>query len=236
MGPPEICEQRDKNMTSFKDAKRIQTSLLSGVEKKALIWMAQRTPSWINSDHLTVLGLLSMMGVGLSYWIAARRPGVGLALATVFLILNWLGDSLDGTLARVRNKLRPRYGFYVDHVVDMVGALFLLGGLALSGYMSASVAAGLTIAFFMLSIDCYLATYAIGRFQISFGAFSPTELRLLLAVGNLFLLRNPHATIFGREMLLFDVGGAVGMAGMAILLLTSITRNTAQLYREEPLA
>jgi archaetidylinositol phosphate synthase len=223
-------------MTTFKDATRIQTSLLSGCEKKALIWLARRTPAYINSDHLTALGLLSMLGAGLSYWLSAAAPAAGLALATVCLMLNWLGDSLDGTLARVRNKLRPRYGFYVDHVVDMLSALFLLSGLALSGFMSAPVAAGLVIAFFMLSIDCYLATYTMGRFQISFGAFSPTELRILLAIGNLFLLRGPSTSAFGRQMLLFDIGGIIGIGGMAILLIASILRNTTQLYREEPIA
>jgi archaetidylinositol phosphate synthase len=153
----------------------------------------------------------------------------------VFLAINWLGDSLDGTLARVRNKLRPRYGFYVDHVVDMLGAVFVLGGLALSGWMSTPVAATLLILFFMLSINCYLATYTMGEFRLSFGPFSPTELRILLALGNVFLMWKPTAVVFGREMLLFDAGGIVGAACMAILLIASITRNTAQLYREEPI-
>jgi phosphatidylglycerophosphate synthase len=223
-------------MTNFKTAQRVQTSFLSGLEKKALIWLAERTPPCINSDHLTALGLIAMLGVGASYWAASSHPQAGLLLATVFLALNWLGDSLDGTLARVRNKLRPRYGFYVDHVVDMLGSLFLLAGLSLSGYMSAPVAAGLLIAFFMLSINSYLATYTMGTFRISFGGFSPTELRLLLAIGNAFLLWRPEVMLFGRSMLLFDIGGVVGVAGMAALLVASVAKNTAQLYREEPIA
>ena len=223
-------------MAKFKDAQRIQMSLLSGPEKRTLIWLAERTPRFINSDHLTAMGLLAMMGAGFSYWMSGSYPAAGLLLATFCLALNWLGDSLDGTLARVRNKLRPRYGFYVDHVVDMLGALFLLGGLASSGYMSTPVAGGLVIAFLMLSINCYLATYTLGQFQISFGAFSPTELRILLAIGNAFLFWKPYATVFGQRLLLFDVGGAVGIAGMAVLLIASIARNTSQLYREETIA
>lgn len=210
--------------------------MLSRLERKTLVWLAERTPPAINSDHLTALGLIAMFGVGLSYWAAAWYPALGLSLAIFFLALNWLGDSLDGTLARVRNKLRPRYGFYVDHVVDMLGTFFLLGGLALSGYMSAPVAAGLVIVFFMLSINCYLATYTLGTFQISFGGFSPTELRILLAVGNVFLLWKPHAAVFGRTMLLFDAGGLAGIAGMTIVVVASIARNTVRLYREEPIA
>jgi phosphatidylglycerophosphate synthase len=223
-------------MTHFRNAERIQTSLLSGAEKKALIWLARHTPGFINSDHLTALGLAAMAGTGLSYWVASAQPALGLSLATLCLALNWLGDSLDGTLARVRNKLRPRYGFYVDHVVDMLGSLFLLAGLAASGYMSAPVAAGLLIAFFMLSINSYLATYTLGTFRISFGGFSPTELRLLLAVGNICLFWKPWVIVFGRNVLLFDAGGIAGIAGMAVLLAVSVARNTVQLYREEPVA
>src|SRR5436305_6394206 len=105
-----------KPKAAFQEASREQLSLLAPLEKKCLIWMARRAPSWINSDHLTVLGLVSLAGAGLSYWYASRNTA-GLLLVMVFLVLNWLGDSLDGILARVRNQQRPRYGFYVDHVV-----------------------------------------------------------------------------------------------------------------------
>jgi hypothetical protein len=118
----------------------------------------------------------------------------------------------------------------------MVGTVSLLGGLALSGFMSTPVAAALTITFLMLSINCYLATYTLGRFQISFGAFSPTELRILLAVGNAALLWKPNVTLFGRELRLFDVGGVIAIGGMLAILVVSIARNTVQLYRDEPIA
>src|SRR5690242_7244206 len=118
----------------FHEAKRKQQSFLAPLEKPTLIWLAQHMPAWVNSDHLTLLGLVALLGAGLSYWWARSNP-MGLYAAIVCLALNWFGDSLDGTLARLRNRLRPRYGFYVDHVVDAFGALFLLGGLALSGYM-----------------------------------------------------------------------------------------------------
>ena len=218
----------------FRDANRAQVSFLAPVEKKCLIWMAQRTPLWINSDHLTLLGLVSLMGAGLSYWYAHwhRR---GLALVIVCLFLNWLGDSLDGTLARVRNRLRPRYGFYVDHIVDAFGTFFLLGGLGLSGYMSPGVAAGLLIAYFMLSIEVYLATYAIGTFHLSFWKFSPTELRILLMIGNLALLWRPWVRLLGGTYRLFDVGGVVGIAGISLMLVSAALRHTIELYRAERL-
>src|ERR1700739_3147101 len=117
----------------FTEARRIQQSFLATAEKKTLLWLAARTPPWINSDHLTLIGLLAMAGAGAGYWWSKSNP-VWLMLVVVCLALNWLGDSLDGTLARYRNQCRPRYGFYVDHIVDAFSAFFLLGGLALSGY------------------------------------------------------------------------------------------------------
>ena len=218
----------------FQEAGRAQLSLLAPLEKKCLIWLARHTPRWINSDHLTALGLASLAGAGLSYWYARSNPA-GLLWVIVFLGLNWLGDSLDGTLARVRNQQRPRYGFYVDHVVDAFGTFFLLGGLGLSGYMNERIATGLLIAYFMLSIEVYLATYTLGTFHLSFWKFSPTELRILLAIGNVALLYRPVVHLFGGSYLLFDVGGAVGVAGIALMLVTAVAKHTVALYRAEPI-
>jgi archaetidylinositol phosphate synthase len=221
--------------SKFRDAKRSHDSLTARVEKKALIWLAHHMPSWINSDHLTLLGLISMLGAGLSYWYGGTHP-LGLVAGIGFLALNWLGDSLDGTLARVRNRLRPRYGFYVDHIVDALGALFLLGGMALSGFMNPAIAVGLLIAYLLLMIDVFLATYTLGTFEISIWKFGPTELRILLAAGNIALMwRGPVVTLSGSHYMLFDVGGAIGIIGMAVVLLGSIIRHTRTLYRLETL-
>jgi phosphatidylglycerophosphate synthase len=217
---------------SFQEAKREQVSFLAPLEKKCLIWLAGHMPAWINPDHLTVLGLAAMLGAGLSYWYA-RTSQTGLVLAIVCLAINWFGDSLDGTLARFRNKQRPKYGFYVDHIVDALGTFFLLAGLGFSGYMSERIAAGLLIVYFMLSIEVYLATYTLGAFHLSFWKFSPTELRLLLMVGNLALMRWPMGRIFGYRYPLFDIGGVVGFIGMSLMLIWAIARHTAALYRAE---
>src|SRR5690242_2165414 len=181
---------------TFQEAKREQQSFLAPIEKRSLIWLAQRTPRWINSDHLTVVGLAALFGAGLSYWLS-QSNSAGLFVVIACLALNWLGDSLDGTLARVRNCQRPRYGFYVDHVVDAFGALFLLGGLALSGYMSPFVAIGLLIAYLLLSIEIYLASYTLGDFKISYFKMGPTELRILLAIGNIALFYKSIVHLFG---------------------------------------
>jgi phosphatidylglycerophosphate synthase len=136
----------------FRTADRIQRSILTPFEKRVLRWLAERMPARVNSDHLTLIGFLGMLGAGASYaW--ARYDRAGLLLVIFFLAINWFGDSLDGTLARVRSAQRPRYGFYVDHIVDTFAALVLLGGLALSGYMSPLAAAALLIGYYILSIE-----------------------------------------------------------------------------------
>jgi archaetidylinositol phosphate synthase len=224
-----------KTQTGFQDAERTQTSLLTPMEKKFLIWAAKRMPPWINSDHLTILGFLGMLFAGLSYWWSRYNPAA-LWLVVFCLGVNWFGDSLDGTLARVRNRLRPRYGFYVDHVVDIFGILFLLGGLALSGYMSGHVALGLMVVYFMLSIEIYLAAYTVGVFKLSFWKWGPTELRILLSIGTLYLLYRPVVTVLGRRFLLFDVGGMIGIAVLLLMLISSAIRNTKRLYQEERLS
>lgn len=217
------------------EAERVHRSILSSIEKKTLIWLAQRLPAWVNSDHLTALGFVSLAAVGISYWYA-RHSKIGLGLAILFFVLNWFGDSLDGTLARVRNRQRPRYGFYLDHVLDAFGSVFVFAGLALSGYMSERIAVGLLVAYLLLSIEVYLTTHTIGKFHLSFAAFSPTELRLLLIAGNLALLYKPIVPLAGKEFLLFDVGGAVGILGFGVAVIWSAVEHGVFLYRSERLS
>ena len=221
-------------MDSFRDATRTNTGLLAAAERRALVWLAERMPARIHSDHLTGLALVSMLMVGVSYAVSSRAP-LALWWVVVWLALNWLGDSLDGTLARVRKQQRPRYGFYVDHIFDSFGALFVLGGLALSGRMTPLVAAGVLIAYFLLSIEIYLATYCVGRFDMSHWGLGPTELRIVLAVGTLTLLVKTAVTIAGRRFLLFDVGGVVAAIGMTLTAVVAMIRHARALYLAEPL-
>jgi phosphatidylglycerophosphate synthase len=220
---------------SFSSAERVQQSLTASSERRLLIRLAERAPAWLNSDHLTILGFVSQCLAGACYALA-RLHKSALLFGILFLGLNWLGDSLDGTLARVRNRQRPRYGFYVDHISDSIAALFLMGGMALSGYVSPAVAFGMLIAFLLLSIESYLATYTLGSFQLSHCKFGPTEIRILLAIGNLALLWHPTIRFLGRSMLLFDVGGSIAIAAMGLMLTVAAFRHTAQLYREERLS
>jgi len=150
-------------------------------------------------------------------------------------VLNWFGDSMDGTLARVRQQQRPRYGFYVDHVVDVLGSIALMCGLGYSGFLHWQTAIAMLIAFLLLSSESYLATYALSRFQLSQGIFGPTEIRILLIVGNLALLHSPYSTLLGHKMLLFDLGGTIAAVSMFAMALITTMRHTVQLYRQEPL-
>src|SRR6201997_3985576 len=238
----EFCEQVNpcvllemRRTRPFPDMLRVQESWMAAAEKQALLWLAAPTPLGIRPAHLTVLGLAAQIGAGACYAIAAKNRYALLGVIAC-LALNWLGDSLDGTLARVRQRQRPRYGFYVDHMVDSFGALALMGGLALSGYMHPRIAIGLLVAFLMLSIQSYLATHALGEFRISFWRFGPTELRILLAVGNLALFWKPMVHFVGGIYRLFDVGGAIGLSGMSLMVVVFTVQNTLRLYREERIA
>ncbi len=204
----------------------------AAAEKRLLIWMANRMPRWVNSDHLTLLGFFGMIIAGLSFW-AASYNRLALVMVVVGLTVNWFGDSLDGTLARVRNKLRPRYGFYVDHMIDIFGVMALLSGLALSIYMSPVVAGGLLMAYMLLNIDIYLATHVFGVFKLSVWKFGGTELRILLAVGVLALAFRPEVHLAGEVYPLFDVAGVVSMVGIFLMAVVSVIRNTMTLYRAE---
>ena len=225
--PRALAEAR---RAGFRQATRVHGSFLATAEKRALIWMAERMPAWANSDHLTVLGFTAQIATGVCYALAAwdRRM---LIAAIACLALNWFGDSLDGTLARVRQQQRPRYGFYVDHIIDSIGATAMMGGLALSGYMHPVIAIGLLIAFLLLSIQSYLATYTLGEFHLSCWHFGPTELRVLLVIGNLALFR--WAWVINGRYRLFDIGGVIGLAGMLLMLVFFSLKNTVRLYREE---
>ena len=223
-----------KNEGAFENARRVNEALTARMEKRALQWMAERAPTWVSSDQLTVLGLSAQIGAGVCFALSRYDRSFLLAVIAC-LALNWLGDSLDGTLARVRRQERPRYGFYVDHIVDVLGSVALMCGLAWSGLLHPATAMAMLIAFLVLSSESYLATYTLKRFELSQGIFGPTEIRILLAMGCLAALRSPYATVFGHRMFLFDLGGMIATLGMAGMAAAVTARHTAQLFRQEPL-
>jgi phosphatidylglycerophosphate synthase len=223
-----------KGNAAFTSARRVNHAFTASLERRALQWMAARIPRWVSSDQLTALGLGAQIVAGIGYALA-RYNRYALLLVIACVVLNWFGDSMDGTLARIRCQQRPRYGFYVDHMVDVFGAVAMMCGMGCSGLVHWQVALAMLIAFLLLSCESYLATYTLSEFQLSQGIFGPTEIRLLLIAGNLALLRSPYSTIFGHKMLLFDVGGTIATVGMLVFAVLMTMRHTVQLYREEPL-
>jgi len=218
----------------MEDHVREHGSLLASMEKRLLVAIAHRLPRRINSDHLTLLALAAMAVAGGGYvlagWDSRARWLVIAALAA-----NWFGDSLDGTVARVRRTERPRYGFYVDHVVDIAGSAFLFAGLAASPFMSAPIALSVLVAYLLVSAEVYLATSVHRVFRMSFAGVGPTELRILIAVGTVMLANDPrvHLGPLGHWQL-FDVGGLVAIAGLLAAFAASVFRNTRDLSRLEP--
>ncbi len=227
-----IAEPADKS--KFAEALRVHTALTAGYERDLLLWLARQTPARIKPDHLTALAFVAQLLAGVAYALAPYDTRA-LWLVNVCLVLNWLGDSLDGTLARVRTQQRPRYGFYVDHIVDTLGALGLIIGLGCSGYLHWPVAIAMLLCFYVLSIESYLATYTLGRFHISHCLFGPTEIRILLIIGNFFVSSHKYVNIAGWHGLLFDFAGGIAIVGMSCMALFAMARHTVLLYRAEPL-
>jgi len=219
----------------FNSAARQQTSLLAPLERKCLNWLAKNLPEWVKPDQLTLLGFFAMLLAGVCYALARWWP-LAVLIVNLCLAINWFGDSLDGTLARVRNKQRPRYGFYVDHMIDTFGILLIICGLASSGYMTWTVALAVLVVYFMICIDVFLATYTIGTFKLSFCKIGPTELRILLAMGNIRASSHPKVHAFGNRYLLFDLGAVIAITIMAVVLVVSVARNTLVLYRTEKIS
>jgi phosphatidylglycerophosphate synthase len=200
-------------MTSSKKPEvRIQTSILNSLEKKALVWMAQRIPRKINSDHLTVLGFMGALLSSAGY-ILSNLESNFLWLASFGLLLNWFGDSLDGTLARVRKAQRPIYGFFIDHSIDGLTVFAICVGAGLSPYINFAVAMLILSGYLLLSILTYINTYLKGEFKITYNKLGPTEFRLLVILINTLFIYYPTGTrnfVFdGVALSLFDIIGIV---------------------------
>ncbi len=209
-------------------------SVLAAAEKRLLVHLAGRMPRAINSDHLTLLAFAAMLVAGAAFAIARWEPEA-LWVVVAALAVNWFGDSLDGTLARVREEERPRYGFYIDHVVDIVGITALLAGLAGSGFMTPWIALALLVAYLLVTAETFLATATRAVFRMSFAGFGPTELRIVLAIGAIALRGNPQVDLGTWGSLpLFDFGGLIAIGGLAVTLACSVFRNGTALARLEP--
>src|SRR4030042_5716064 len=212
--------------------KRIQQSLLAPYEKKVLLYLAAKMPAWINSDHLTLLGFVAACLSGLFYYFA-RFDHIYLWWVNGMIFLNWFGDSLDGTLARYRNKQRPRYGYYVDHILDAIGTSAILWGMAFSGYINTNLALAVLCVYLVMSINSYLSASVFESFQISYWRFSPPVLRVLMIIGNTFIFFKPIVHILGIPYLMFNIAFLVGLLLLSIMLVFHTIKNIIILYNQE---
>ena len=209
------------------DAPRSKQFILAVPEARALEWIARRVPSWLKPDHLTALGVLASVGIAAAY-VLSNGDRMWLWAASALLVVHWLGDSLDGTLARVRKSERPRYGYYLDHLVDAFATAAIGIGLGLSPYMMLAVGMAIVVAYLILSINTYLETHAFGTFTLGYGLLGPTEARLILIAMNTLLALG----ILGTGVL--DVLGIALAAAMVLALIVRAWRNLKRLAELEP--
>jgi archaetidylinositol phosphate synthase len=213
--------------TSHTDAPRNKKFLLAVPEARVLDWIARRLPRAVKPDHLTALGVLASIGIAVAY-VLSNGDEVWLCAASGLLVVHWLADSLDGTLARVRKAERPRYGYYLDHLVDAFATAAIGIGLGLSPHMLLAVGLAIVIAYLILSINTYLETQAFGTFTLGYGRLGPTEARLLLVGVNTLLALG----LIGDGVL--DVLGIALAAAMILALLGRAGRNLKRLAELEP--
>jgi archaetidylinositol phosphate synthase len=217
-------------------AKREMAALLAAPERRALGWMAERMPAWVQSDHMTILGVLGSVGIAAGYALTFFGSG-WLWLASGMLVVNWFGDSLDGTMARVRHKERPKYGYYLDHAVD-AGTTVLIGvGIGLSPYVSMGLGLTVVILYLLLSINVYLEAVVFGVFHLAYGKFGPTEIRILLILANTVLFFAPALTGATPALVqtISNTVIAVACALMALFLLTRFGITLHKLSRIDPM-
>jgi phosphatidylglycerophosphate synthase len=214
-------------MEQQKQAVRIQTSVLNGIEKKALVWMAQRLPKWVTSDFLTFLGVLGAIVASAGY-VLSNYNILYLWIATGGILLNWFGDSLDGTVARVRNTQRPVYGYFLDHNIDGMTLAIVCVGAGFSSMLNLAVSMSVFGAYMLMTVFTYINTHLRGDFRLTYGKMGPTEFRLIIVIINTLVMYVPyirnynyHFTVYGTDVV-FSMFDFMALGVTAILLIIYI--------------
>lgn len=239
--PIELLRQNTTNKINkmgTEKAIRIQTSILNGVEKKALVWLAERQPGWVTSDLLTYVGVAGALICGLGFALSSLDIA-WLWLSSVGLVINWYGDSLDGTLARVRGIQRPKYGFFIDHSIDAITITMMCVGAGLSPLLRLDVALCVLVAYLIISVYTYVCTIVTNKMRLTYGKLGPTEFRLIVILLNTLFIYTPwqhlRYTIAGQQFGLFDIVAAVVVVLIAILWLIQWLRDRRELSQLDPL-
>ena len=221
------------------DAVRIQTSVLNALEKKVLIWLAERQPRWVTSDMMTFIGVLGAVVIAVGYILTSQNINF-LWLSSLGFIINWYGDSLDGTLARVRNTQRPIYGYYLDHTVDAINEVMIFVGVGLSGLMHLEIALLALVMYLLMTINVSINAHLKKEFKLTYASMGPTEFRIIMIIINtLFATISPlrefsHSfMIFGSDFT-FKALDYIGVAIVIILAIMHLTtvRNDIKDYAE----
>ena len=221
---------------------RIQTSVFNSLEKKALVWMAERMPRWVNSDMLTGVGIVGAVIVAVGYFLSAINLN-WLWLASFGFVVNWFGDSLDGTLARVRNTQRPLYGFYLDHNIDGINEALMIIGAGLSPLFDLRIALLALAAYLLLSMYVYINAHLKNEFRLTYAGLGPTEFRIIVIIVNTVYLYTPglrawssSVSILGRPFNfgVFDIVGLVIVAILIIIYIVSFIGSAREFSRLDP--
>lgn len=224
------------------DAVRIQTSILNTAEKKVLVWLAERQPSWMTSDILTYIGTFGAIVIAVGYIMSSRDMN-WLWLSSLGFVVNWYGDSLDGTLARVRNRQRPIYGYYLDHTVDAVNELIIVLGIGLSGMVHLSLALLILALYLMLTINVSINAHLKKEFRLTYARMGPTELRIIMIIVNTVLVLIPSIGTFSHTFMLWgheltirtmDYVAAFIFLALLLIYLTEIVKDAKEYARLDP--
>lgn len=218
-------------------SERIQTSILNSAEKKALVWLAERQPAWVTSDFLSYLGVAGALMFAVFCFLANANVQY-LWLAAFGLVVNWYGDSLDGTLARVRKTQRPVYGFFIDHSLDALTTCIICAGVGLSPFMRFDIALVILAGYLCMSIYTYLSTIVMSEFRLTYGKLGPTEVRLIIIAVSILYIFNPwknvHFDFIGQAWTVFDVIGCVVAAILFLIYICSMVSDLRKLAVKDP--
>ena len=226
-----------------KKAVRIQNSILNGAEKKALAWLAERQPKWVVSDMLTLVGIIGALMIGAGFVLCSKNIN-WLWLSIAGFVVNWYGDSLDGTLARVRNTQRPLYGYYLDHTVDCFNEAFMFLGLGLSYLMRLDIALMILIVYLFLTVNVSVNAHLKSEFKLTYGKLGPTEFRViacLLIMCVIFFpcIREFHTSMhfLGREVALtaLDIAGLVILTVLVLIYLVTVIQDARGYAKVDPM-
>lgn len=219
------------------NAERIQTSILNRAEKKALVWLAGRQPAWVTSDFLSYVGVAGALLFALFCQLANGDVRY-MWLASLGLVVNWYGDSLDGTLARVRNLQRPVYGFFIDHSLDALTTCMICIGVGLSPMMRLDIALVILAGYLCMSIYTYLSTIVMGKFRLTYGKLGPTEVRIIIIFVSILYIYNPWKSvafeIAGQQWTVFDLIGCAVAVILFMIYILSMVADLRRLAKQDP--